>query len=132
MQPRSYRPPFEMVVGPLRACEQCRCRGAALGTQRHCNGHGALCKGPRRRFGRTHAFPPQALAIDYLHEQDIIYRDLKPENIVLDNQAHCMLTDFGLAHRIGEGDVCVCLTSGVRVKGAHCALCEKAAVFHRR
>lgn len=37
------------------------------------------------------------LAIDYLHEHDIIYRDLKPENILLDKFGHVKLTDFGFA-----------------------------------
>ena len=55
---------------------------------------------------KSHKFPvPVAkfyaaeviLAIDYLHENDIIYRDLKPENILLDKYGHIKLTDFGFA-----------------------------------
>lgn len=37
------------------------------------------------------------LAIEYLHEKNIIYRDLKPENIMLDEQGHIRLVDFGLS-----------------------------------
>lgn len=37
------------------------------------------------------------LAIEYLHNLDIIFRDLKPENVVIDAQGHVLLTDFGLS-----------------------------------
>lgn len=38
-----------------------------------------------------------AIAVNYLHEQGIIYRDLKVSNILIDNQGHIKLTDFGLS-----------------------------------
>jgi protein-serine/threonine kinase len=37
------------------------------------------------------------LALQHLHEYDIVYRDLKPENILLDANGHIALCDFGLS-----------------------------------
>ncbi|KAB2576583.1 Serine/threonine-protein kinase SCH9 [Lasiodiplodia hormozganensis] len=37
------------------------------------------------------------LALQHLHEHDIVYRDLKPENILLDANGHIALCDFGLS-----------------------------------
>ncbi|KAL6972500.1 3-phosphoinositide dependent protein kinase-1 [Sarracenia purpurea var. burkii] len=37
------------------------------------------------------------VALEYLHNSNVIHRDLKPENILLDENMHIMITDFGSA-----------------------------------
>ncbi|CAD8096742.1 unnamed protein product [Paramecium sonneborni] len=37
------------------------------------------------------------LALEYLHNSNVIHRDVKPENIVLDNNGYARLTDLGIA-----------------------------------
>lgn len=40
------------------------------------------------------------LAINYLHNETIIFRDLKPENILMDINGHIIITDFGLSKKM--------------------------------
>src|SRR3954447_23580355 len=45
------------------------------------------------------------LAINFLHEKNIVHRDIKPENILMTNLAsgcRVVLTDFGCARRLGH------------------------------
>lgn len=52
------------------------------------------------RFDETRAkfyIAELILALQHLHQHDIVYRDLKPENILLDATGHIALCDFGLS-----------------------------------
>jgi serine/threonine protein kinase len=57
-----------------------------------------ICKFQKFSEERAKVFFAEiVLALEYLHENNILYRDLKPENIVVDAQGHLKLTDFGLS-----------------------------------
>lgn len=53
-----------------------------------------------KRFSPEEAmllFAEVVLAVEHLHNHNILYRDLKPENILVDEWGNLKITDFGLA-----------------------------------
>ena len=54
-------------------------------------------KGPLKHSEAQFYAAEIILALEYLHERDIMYRDLKPDNVLLDAVGHVKLADFGLA-----------------------------------
>jgi eukaryotic-like serine/threonine-protein kinase len=62
--------------------------------------HGVLSVDETRRTLRD-----VADALAYAHERGVIHRDIKPDNILIDQQSgRPMVTDFGIARAISEGD----------------------------
>lgn len=50
------------------------------------------------------------LALEYLHDMNVIYRDLKPENMLLDSDGHIKITDFGFAKHVIHRTYTLCGT----------------------
>jgi CRP-like cAMP-binding protein len=45
---------------------------------------------------------PIVSALEYLHEQNIVYRDVKTENVVIDSYGYPILVDFGFAKKLNN------------------------------
>ncbi|GAA6005845.1 hypothetical protein JCM11491_004031 [Sporobolomyces phaffii] len=50
------------------------------------------------------------LALEHLHQQNIIYRDLKPENLLIGADGHIKVTDFGFAKYVKDRTWTLCGT----------------------
>ncbi len=46
------------------------------------------------------------LGLEFLHSNGYVYRDLKPENVMVFGNGYAKLTDFGLATKCEEGQIC--------------------------
>jgi serine/threonine-protein kinase len=55
-------------------------------------------------------------ALAYANARNVVHRDIKPDNILLDNETgHAMVTDFGIARAVSEGNDTRLTTTGLAI-----------------
>ncbi|RLN20850.1 hypothetical protein BBJ28_00001007 [Nothophytophthora sp. Chile5] len=83
-------------------------QGGELFTYLHCTptSPGRL-PNDHARFYASHVL----MALEYMHEQHIVYRDLKPENLLLDPQGYLKVVDFGFAKVVDDRTYTLCGTT---------------------
>ncbi|CAJ0599892.1 unnamed protein product [Cylicocyclus nassatus] len=64
------------------------------------------------------------LALDFLHNNGVVYRDLKLENIVLDSLGHVRVVDFGLSKQLLNGEYTATICGTLQYMSPDVA-CEK-------
>lgn len=63
-----------------------------------------VVKGPLPLDEAARTLAQIADALDFAHRQQVVHRDIKPGNILLDEQGNVFVSDFGIAHMMGEAD----------------------------